>query len=282
MRQVIHLNGGIGSSTHCAFVAFEICQALQSALVRHAMERNIALKFRSVRHSLGRSYVAVFGSNRDGNYLWGTGVLVDFKGLPIIVSCAHVLDPIYDIVYVTHSLLDSHQAEKVHSAKFVNKSLDAAFIVVNDPRRFVRREFLKASDAFLHELPSNELVTCAGFPTGNAYTQWGGRIDAAEYKAQFKSLTYVTLTAHRMNNPALRRKQPTLEWNFGKNVDGKTFIPLRQDLSPRERAGISGGPVVVGGFSGTPRLHGIITHAYNNLMYFNPVSEVFDWIDKQL
>jgi hypothetical protein len=242
---------------------------------------NLRKLLKRSRYELGHCSVAIFGARADGKYMWGTGILLDFRGTPLVVTCAHVLDPIVDGPYVTSGRY-SHQLDPIHSARFSDPKLDAACLVLRDPYRFAEKKFILASDALLRGVGTDEPIFVHGFPVGNAALQRGGIINPAAATARFQSMTYFTYSAVAMQNTRLGRKQPRVEWNYGANQDAKRFRLLPKDLTPEERGGFSGGPVVVGGITAPWRLAGQMTDASLMSMFYNPIENVLSWLDKTL
>lgn len=248
----------------------------------YASRVNLRHAMKYARMLLGRTTVAVFGFNEDGEYTWGTGILVDFRGSPLIVTCAHVLDPIANVVYVTagrHTL----QTGQIYQRKLSNPSLDSAFMILRDPRPFLHdKAFIPSSNVLLSPVDVGDVVYVHGFPSGNPTLQVGGQIDVSAATAHFRSFTYLTVEGVSMKNDRLKRRQPRVDWNYGANIDAKRFQVLPADLTKKQRGGISGGPVVVANGASPSRLAGHVTDASDYSLFYNPMSEVFAWLDKNV
>lgn len=245
---------------------------------------NLAKLMKSARADLGQHAVAVFGEKSSGDYLWGTGILVDLRGMPLVLTCAHVLDPIVGVPYLSAGR-SSYQEDAVHLYRFSNTKLDAACLVLRDPQKHLGgagKAFIPASSVQQQPIQFDDEAYVHGFPVGHPKLQEGGKIDVAARTARFTSMTYFTLATTNAHNQSLGFMQPRVEWNLGRNVDAKRFSLLPKDLTPTQRGGFSGGPVVSSSGGAPSRLCGQITHASDYSLFYNPITTVLDWIDKTL
>ena len=242
---------------------------------------NLRRAFQRTRLELGRCTAALFGQKADGAYVWGTGILVDFRGTPLVLTCAHVLDPITGVAYVTSSR-HSFQSEHIEARRLSDPIVDTACLVLRDPHRFrEEKAFIPASDTLLRDIGQNYQAFTYGFPVGHPQLQVGERISPGEATAHFTSMTYFTRTLVSAYNSRLRRNQPRVEWSYGGNQDAKRFKPLPVDLTPTRRRGFSGGPIIVGGVASSWRLVGQVTDACPQWLFYNPISVVLEAIDKR-
>jgi hypothetical protein len=233
--------------------------------------------FKDLRHYLGRHSVAVFGMAANGP-TWGTGILVDFRDTPLVLTCAHVVVPIVGTAFVTTGRF-SYQEIPLYDRLLVDPSLDVGCLVLRE-RTILgpEKRFIRAADAVLEDIDVDRGVTVYGFPTGNPRLQIGGEIDPGASTARFRSMTVPSVTAVSADNPAFGgRRQSRVECSD--LIDLKTFQPLRVKFTARERGGFSGGPVIL---TGTRRLVGQITHASDYTLWYNPIYEVFRTLDRLL
>lgn len=239
---------------------------------------NLRKWFKRTRSSLDRHTVAVFGAGKKGGYPWGTGILIDFKGIPIVLTCYHVVNLFSGPIFITKGRF-SYQRGPLHERVFSDARRDWACLVLRDRDLGPEKEFIRADEVLLESVDTNEVVLVYGFPVGHPKLQTGGEIDPAASTARFRSLTYLSLTEMPMQNPELRLTQPRIEWNMFGNVDFKSFQKLPRDLSPEERGGFSGGPVFL---QKSLRLIGQVTHASPAMLWYNPIAELFRELDKVL
>lgn len=226
------------------------------------------------RYEISRHTVALFGENTH----YGTGILVDFRGSPVVITCEHVVSQIGGIVYATAGR-ESVQVGPFHRrAAITSKRFDWACLAVSDVDHFARKTFHPASEILLRDVSVDTACLVQGFPIGHKDVQVGARIDAPRRTARFNSLTYLSLTAPGRVNATLGRFQPRIEWNASNNRSGKTFQALRRDLSPYERGGMSGGPVVL---ANERILCGMITHAGASDLWYTPLHEILRQLDAQ-
>lgn len=232
------------------------------------------------RDALSPWNVAVWGQKANGDHHWGTGILLDFRGLPLLLSCAHVLDPLVgDALVVTgRRHAPGFIAVPVSTRRKSNPTMDAACLVLRERPSEPWRAFFPASDAVSARLAPDELVFLYGFPAGNAYLQKGAQIDPGAKTAAFASMTYLTVTGTPMQNQELNgRVQARLDWNFKANLHGKTFRRLENaDLTKEQRGGFSGGPVVL---QDGRRLAGQVTHMSDYSGFYNDIGDVLHWLD---
>jgi len=240
---------------------------------------NLSAWLKESRLRLARHCVALFGLKANGVPLWGTGILVDFRGTPLVLTCAHVLDPIAGTVYVTTGRF-TYQTEPVYGRRFSDARLDWGALVIRDRNAFTQKQFVSAADALLEPVGKEEPVLVHGFPVGHPSLQVGGHIDVAASSAKFRSMTYLTLTGtFTMRNSRLGREQPLIEWNAYGNRDAKRFEPLKKNLSPSERGGLSGGPLFL---ADGRRLAGQVTDASAAWLWYNPIADVLRALDSSL
>jgi hypothetical protein len=239
---------------------------------------NIRNWLKRSRHELGRNTSAVFGIRSDGGHTWGTGILLDFRGTPIVLTCAHVVQPVVGTVFVT-TARESYQADPVYQhAPIVDSVLDWACLIVRDSQLFRGKAFYPASDVVGMPVAQKEAVLSHGFPLGHSSMQIGGRIDLANGVARFRSTTYLSHTLSQAFNKTLGRTQPRVAWNAKDNLDAKTFRRLKANLTPQQRGGWSGGPVAL---AGDRRLCGQLTHADLYDLWYNPLHVVLQALDKR-
>jgi hypothetical protein len=239
---------------------------------------NLRRWLQRTRHALGQTCVAVFGRKIGGGFGWGTGILIDLRGTSLILSCAHVLDPLVDPVFVASGDGVRHTGA-IYSARLSDPSWDWACLLLRDWRVLERKIFVPASEVILERVATDEAVAIHGFPIGHPDLQVGGRIDEARAQAHFKSLTYFTLTGVPMHNTRLGRVQPRVEWTPRGNVNSKTFKKIEHNLTPEQRGGFSGGPVF---HSNTRKLIGQLTDASERSLFYNSMGDILRRIDARL
>jgi hypothetical protein len=239
---------------------------------------NLAAWLKDARLKLGRSCVAVFGMAATGP-IWGTGVLLDFRGIPLVLTCAHVIDPITGIAYVTTDRF-TYQSGPVYDRRRSDSTLDWGILIVRDREQFGAKRFVAASEALLEPIAQEEPVLVYGFPLGHKLVQLGGEVDVAASTATFRSMTYLTVTGRsRQLNTQTGRHQPVLEWNTYGNREAKTFKHLGKDLTSLELGGFSGGPVFM---CDARRVLGCVTHASPAWLWYNPIADILRALDSAL
>jgi len=241
---------------------------------------NLRRWMKQSRLEIGQTTVAIFGPRMDNReYQWGTGLLVDFRGTPIILTCEHVVGPLEEgETWVTTGRY-THQTRTVHRRIFSDKTLDVAALVLDRPEEFARKRFIPAGDICLEKVAAGECVFAHGFPVGHKAIQVGGQLNIGAARAHFRSLTYFTLTMVSCENSRLGRPQPRLQWNRRGNHDAKHFRLLPRDLTSKQRGGISGGPVLL---ANSLRVIGMITDASDWSLFYTPSYETLRWVETVL
>jgi hypothetical protein len=242
------------------------------------IKTNLVGWLKESRLALGAHCVAVFGRRAEGDYTYGTGILIRFRDVPLVLTCAHVCDPIIETIFVTTGRY-TVQTHAIYGRRHTDAALDWGCLVLKDPGIFTGKRFLKASEAMDRDVEKDVPVLAYGFPIGHPSLQIGARIDGASGTAHFRSMTYFTITGPRRHNPTLGRDQRLVEWNQDGNRDAKRMLPLPVDLDEHRRGGFSGGPVFL---AEDRRLLGQITHASTAWLWSNPIADVLKSIDAAL
>lgn len=232
---------------------------------------------KQIRFSLSKSCVALFGTKENGSIGWGSGILIDLRGTPLILTCAHVIEPLQEPIYVVSDRYQEH-SNKIYKFRISDSILDWGCLVLGDPTRLAGKRFISANELILKPISQEEAVLLYGFPIGHKKLQVGGDINPELAQAHFRSMTYLSITGIPMKNARLGFVQPRVDWTPGKNVDFKSFKAV-YNLSKYERGGFSGGPVLL---ANSRRLVGQITDASDYSFFYNPIDIVLSGVDKRL
>lgn len=238
---------------------------------------NLRYWMKQTRLGLAKSCVALFGQKCDGSFGWGTGVLIDLRGTRLILTCAHVIDPLQEPIFVVSDRYQDHPG-KIYRFRISDPVLDWGCLILNDMTLSGRKYFISANEVILKNVSPEEAVLLYGYPSGHRKLQIGGSINPELAEAHFKSLTYLGLTGIAMKNTRLGFTQPRVQWTPTKNVDFKNFERV-YDLSKYERGGFSGGPVFL---ANSKKLIGQLTDASDYSFFYNPIDAVLAGVDKRL
>lgn len=232
---------------------------------------------KQIRFSLSKSCVALFGIKKDGGIGWGSGILIDLRGTPLILTCAHVIEPLEEPVFVVSDRYQEH-SNKIYKFKISDSILDWGCLVLGDATPLAGKCFISANEVILKPISPEEAVLLYGFPIGHKKLQVGGDINAELAQTHFKSMTHLSLTGISMRNSRLGFVQARVDWTPEKNRDFKNFTPV-YNFSKYERGGFSGGPVLL---ANSRRLVGQITDASDYSFFYNPIDIVLSDVDKKL
>jgi hypothetical protein len=246
---------------------------------------NIIGILRHDRSVAARFAVPVFVevSSSPAKIQYGTGILINFRGHHVVLTCQHVVEPnALGLVFFGAGFGHSYQEENIFRETGSNPSLDLAWYRMSPEYAPVYKSFYPASDAILSDIDSNEYVVVHGFPIGRPTIQQGARI-CGPRDIQFTSATYYSVTESVLLNWRLRYCQRSIRWRQDEMLEMKTFQRLPSShQSPFRAQGFSGGPVFAGP---ERRLAGFVTDvdtSNDQVLFFNPIHLAFAELDRHL
>lgn len=240
---------------------------------------------REQRHRIGDCTTAIYGAverPEPGDPPWrrGTGTFLCFRGVPVVLTCRHVLERLQPLVLTTG--WDTRYQHGAVRTRLFEPAIDVGIIVLSSGFDWGRKRPIEARDAVLDDVDPGEPVAVYGFPAGSRDIQQGFRwgVDGAV----FTSTTYFSVTGQPHYNAALRGQRfPTIDWSAAtlRRADDFSWIPEAKGMQ-FDRRGFSGGPVFL---SQERRLIGHVTHVRDEkdgYFYYIPIRRSFEFLDREL
>ena len=242
---------------------------------------NLRKWMKKSRHFSAMYIVPIFGKKQNGSMQYGTGFLLLFRGTPMVLTCAHVLEPIRENIYM--STINGGKAINYPSRciKLV-KSLDLGLIIFPSPIDLGVKSLYCSSSAILQNIDVGEAVFMSGFPGGHHDLQSGIQVNHTKEQVEFTSLTYLSVTESLCLNSRIKIKQPTIRWVPDETYDFKRFNKLTTYTDNFEMRGLSGSPIFE---ASSRKLIGYATaidERQRRRIYYMPIDSAFRKIDTML